>query len=59
MGSQRKKITQEMFEVSAPFLDKGGGVIKNLFFVEGRDIFWNYTLHLIACSILKRSKKLE
>ena len=24
MGSQRKKIIQEMFEVSAQFLDKGG-----------------------------------
>ena len=49
-------MTQEMFEVSAQFLDKGGGVIKNLFFVEGRDIFWNYTLHLITCSILKGPK---
>lgn len=28
MGSQRKKITQEMFEVSAQFLDKGGGLSK-------------------------------
>lgn len=33
MGSQKKKIIQEMFEVSAQFLDKGGG-IKNLFFGE-------------------------
>ena len=32
MGSQKKKIIQEMFEVSAQFLDKGG--IKNLFFGE-------------------------
>ena len=30
MGSQRKKITQEMFEVSAQFLDKGGGYQKSL-----------------------------
>ena len=55
MGSQRKKIIQEMFEVSAKYLYRGG-VIKNLFFVEGRDIFWNYTLHLIKCSILKGPK---
>ena len=34
MGSQKKKIIQEMFEVSAQFLDKGGGGIKNLFFGE-------------------------
>ena len=26
MGSQKKKIIQEMFEVSAQFLDKGGGI---------------------------------
>ena len=31
MGSQRKKIIQEMFEVSAKYLYRGGGVIKNLF----------------------------
>ena len=30
MGSQRKKITQEMFEVSAQFLDKGGGGLSKI-----------------------------
>ena len=57
MGSQRKKIIQEMFEVSAKYLYRGGGGLSKIsFFVEGRDIFWNYTLHLITCSILKGSK---
>ena len=53
MGSQKKKIIQEMFEVSAQFLDKGGGGYqKSLLW----GIFWNYTLHLNTCSILKVQK---
>ena len=51
MGSQKKKIIQEMFEVSAQFLDKGG-YQKSLLW----GIFWNYTLHLNTCSILKGPK---
>ena len=30
MGSQRKKIIQEMFEVSAKYLYRGGGYQKSL-----------------------------
>ena len=29
-GSQKKKIIQEMFEVSAQFLDKGGGGVSKI-----------------------------